>query len=56
MSIYIDSEMIEFLRKNGHFPEKYFILNELNVPNCLKDKINENERLSNSLQKNKHFF
>lgn len=43
MSLYIDSEMIEFLLKNGHFPEKYYSINELTVPNCLKDKIKPNE-------------
>lgn len=39
MSIVVDSEMIDFLRKNGHFPEKYYILNGIPVPNCLKEKL-----------------
>lgn len=42
MSIVVDSEMIDFLLKNGHFPEKYYIINGLPVPNCLKDKLTKN--------------
>lgn len=40
MTIIVDSESIEFLRKNGHFPEKYYIINQLPIPKHLT-KTNE---------------